>query len=71
MLKYFPEVKNIFVMTEQQRINLYMKSIEYYNNAEKIFPHVTYEELESIKKYSNKIMYFLFEHYHKEICGYN
>lgn len=70
MLKYFPEVKDIFVMTEQQRIELYMKSIKYYNNAKELFPNITCEETETIKKYANKIMYFLFEHYHKEICGY-
>ena len=28
MRKYFPEVVNIFVMTAQERINLYMKAME-------------------------------------------
>ena len=59
MRKYFPEVVNIFVMTGQERVNLYMKAIGYLNSDEK----------EEVKKYSEKIMYFLYNHYHNEICG--
>ena len=35
MRKYFPEVVNIFVMTAQERVNLYMKAIGYLNSDEK------------------------------------
>ena len=48
MRKYFPEVVNIFIMTAQERINLYMKAIGYLNSDEK----------EEVKEYSKKIMYF-------------